>query len=63
MTAETHHTSQLGPSSRRFCKLFDEPGLSFKLVWPELESQVEALLFGLSYAVRLNSKVDVKFRM
>lgn len=63
VTAETHYTSQLGPSSWRFCKPFDEPGLSFKRVWPELESQVEVLLFGLSYAVCLNSKVVVKFRM
>lgn len=63
IAAETHHTAQLSPTWQRFCKPFDEPGLSFKLIWPELESQVEVLLFGLSYALFLNSKAKVKFRM
>lgn len=63
VAAESHYTPQLRPSSQRFCKPFDEPGLSFKLIWPELESQVEVLLFGLSYALFLNSKANVKFRM
>lgn len=56
-----HTPSQ--PDLGRFCKPSDEPGLSFELIWPELESQVEVLLFGLSYALFLNSRANVKFRM